>query len=346
MAATLLLADDSPTIQRLIELTFAQAGVRVVTVRDGEAVFERLGQERPGIVLADVGMPGVDGYRIAEHVRQTPELRDVPVLLLAGAFEPVDEAKARASGCDGVLVKPLESATTVETVMALLQGRRPAGLWPQEMPRIDPVPKPFATAGHPPGAAPVRPASVTSSPIEAEFQSGLDDLDLAFSRLDPVAPASRLDAETASDFHRDILEFRSEPPDEPAPVAPPLDLGRPVTHLPVEDVTALDEEDLSWDLPAPSTVVDAIPLPASFPDAPPPVPATPATLSSAFSPLLAAEKAHPELRQSLPSASDALIEEVVQRVVSRLADEVVRRVTAESAATLIREELERIHSQR
>ncbi|MEI6245794.1 MAG: response regulator, partial [Acidobacteriota bacterium] len=62
MSVTLLLADDSITIQRVIELTFADENIRVVSAGDGQQAIQRIETERPDIVLADVGMPKVDGY--------------------------------------------------------------------------------------------------------------------------------------------------------------------------------------------------------------------------------------------------------------------------------------------
>ena len=98
MPKTLLLADDSVTIQRVVELTFAHEDIRVVTVSDGAKAVEAIKERRPDIVFADVAVPGVDGYAIVQHVKKSPALRHIPVLLLAGAFEPVDEARARSSG--------------------------------------------------------------------------------------------------------------------------------------------------------------------------------------------------------------------------------------------------------
>src|SRR5262245_27024009 len=133
MPKTLLLADDSVTIQRVVELTFAHEDVRVVSVNDGEKAVQWIGNERPDIVVADVGVPSVDGYAIVQHVKKSAALRHIPVLLLAGAFEPVDEGKARSSGSDGVLVKPFEPKQLVARVKELLvESERwaPAGKTP------------------------------------------------------------------------------------------------------------------------------------------------------------------------------------------------------------------------
>ena len=122
-APTLLLADASLTIRRVIELTFADAGIRVVTVADGREAIERIQREPPDIVLADIGMPERDGYDVATFVKQTPSLSHIPVLLLAGALEPVDDDKARQCGADGVLVKPFEPQVAVSRVRGLLAKR-------------------------------------------------------------------------------------------------------------------------------------------------------------------------------------------------------------------------------
>ena len=129
MPHKLLLADDSVTIQRVIELTFADEDVDVIAVGDGKQAIERLQQDRPDIVLADIGMPERDGYEVASFIKGNPQLAHIPVLLLTGAFEPIDETRARSVGCDGVLVKPFEPQMVINRVRDLLAGRKPAGLW-------------------------------------------------------------------------------------------------------------------------------------------------------------------------------------------------------------------------
>ena len=93
MPHTLLLADDSVTIQRVIELTFADEDIRVVAVSDGDQAIAVLDQTPPDIVLADVGMPGRNGYEVAQHIKDTPRLAHIPVVLLTGAFEPIDQPR-------------------------------------------------------------------------------------------------------------------------------------------------------------------------------------------------------------------------------------------------------------
>lgn len=120
----LLLADGSATMQRVIELTFADEDVQVVTVSVGAEAIARIPIERPDIVLADIGTTKHSGYEVAAFVRSRPDLAHIPVILLAGAFEPVDEGRAAQSGCSGVLVKPFEPAHVIARVRNLVGGVR------------------------------------------------------------------------------------------------------------------------------------------------------------------------------------------------------------------------------
>jgi CheY-like chemotaxis protein len=121
MRYQLLVMDDSVTIRRVVELTFAGGDVQVVSVGDGRAALERIAAEPPDVILADVGTAQPDGYEIAASVKSNPALAHIPVLLLSGAFQPIDQERARASGCDGVLAKPFEPDAVVARVRQVLQ---------------------------------------------------------------------------------------------------------------------------------------------------------------------------------------------------------------------------------
>jgi len=105
----LLLADDSATIQKVIDLTFADEGVRVVTFGNGQDAIDQLLEVQPDIVLADVFMPARNGYEVCEYVKTNEKLKHIPVMLLVGSFEPFDEAEARRVGADDILTKPFQS---------------------------------------------------------------------------------------------------------------------------------------------------------------------------------------------------------------------------------------------
>src|SRR5829696_3583700 len=105
----LLLADDSATIQKVIDLTFADEGVQVVAVGNGQDAIDQLLEVVPDIVLADVFMPSRNGYEVCEYVKTHEKLKHIPVMLLVGSFEPFDEAEARRVGADDILTKPFQS---------------------------------------------------------------------------------------------------------------------------------------------------------------------------------------------------------------------------------------------
>jgi CheY-like chemotaxis protein len=122
---TLLLADDSPTIQKVVSLTFEDE-LEVVAVSDGAQALRLLESATPpDILLADVWMPGPNGYELCEHVKRDARLRHIPVVLLVGTFEPFNEAEARRVGADTVLTKPFQSIRDMfSKVGSLLGGKK------------------------------------------------------------------------------------------------------------------------------------------------------------------------------------------------------------------------------
>lgn len=123
MGRKLLLADDSITIQKVIDLTFSDEGIEVTTVGNGEQALSKLEELQPDIVLADIFMPGRNGYEVCEHIKRDERFRHIPVMLLVGSFEPFDEAEARRVGADDYLTKPFQSIRQlVSKVTALISG--------------------------------------------------------------------------------------------------------------------------------------------------------------------------------------------------------------------------------
>jgi CheY-like chemotaxis protein len=120
MKRTILLADDSPTIRRLVRQTFAEGSYEIVEVSNGEAAIKRLDEVHPSIVLADIYMPGKNGYEVCSHVRNHPTLGDIPVVLLVGAFDAFDEEVARQSGATANITKPFEPGALIELVKSLV----------------------------------------------------------------------------------------------------------------------------------------------------------------------------------------------------------------------------------
>ena len=120
MAHRVLVADDSSIVQRVVRQAFEQSDVEIITAENGAEAIEVLERDAPDLVLADTRMPGATGYEVAEVVNRRPAERRIPVVLLTGSFEAIDERRARAAGCDTVLVKPFEPEQLVSVVSGLL----------------------------------------------------------------------------------------------------------------------------------------------------------------------------------------------------------------------------------
>ena len=165
---TLLLADDSLTIQRVVSLTFADQPIRVVVAKDGQDAINRMTTERPDLVLADTNMPCVDGYELARWVRQQPHLSAVPVLLLAGVTDPVDEQRLHDSGANGVLEKPFEPSHVISRVKELLglKGTPPAAT-SRLVTSPEMTPARTVAPPRPAGAGPAERPETSAAPVDA-----------------------------------------------------------------------------------------------------------------------------------------------------------------------------------
>ena len=234
MPHRLLLADDSVTIQRVIELTFAEEDVNVTAVGDGQQAIDQIQTEPPDIVLTDIVMPGPDGYEVAAFVKGNAATAHIPVVLLTGAYEPVDEARAKAIGCDGVMVKPFEPQMVINRVQELLAGRRPASLWTAPLDGLGDAGD--AAEVEAPGSA----QGQISEPAATVSDSGFAAVADAGEPLGEALDASPLDdtavdasaTETESlDNYLDQLNQAFGTTAEPA-AAPPLLADAPVTDLP------------------------------------------------------------------------------------------------------------------
>jgi CheY-like chemotaxis protein len=120
MKRTILLADDSPTIRRLVTQTFAGANYKIAEVSNGEAAIKTLEELKPSIVLADIYMPGKNGYEVCTYIRNHERFHDTPVVLLVGAFDAFDEEVAKQSGATANITKPFEPGALIDLVNSLL----------------------------------------------------------------------------------------------------------------------------------------------------------------------------------------------------------------------------------
>jgi CheY-like chemotaxis protein len=121
MEKKILVADDSLTIQKVVELTFADSDYHLTCVGNGRLALEKIREDRPDLVLADVVMPEKNGYEVCEEIKRNPVTASIPVILLAGTFEPFDRERANRLGCDAIVAKPFDSRELFRKVESLLR---------------------------------------------------------------------------------------------------------------------------------------------------------------------------------------------------------------------------------
>jgi CheY-like chemotaxis protein len=126
--AKILVADDNSNVQKTVALALAELGVEVFAVNNGEAAVRKLADFSPDLVLADIFMPVRNGYEVCEYIKKDSRFNHVPVVLLVGAFDPLDEREAQRVGADGILKKPFVPPdpliTMVKTLLERTLGER------------------------------------------------------------------------------------------------------------------------------------------------------------------------------------------------------------------------------
>jgi len=229
MGNRLLLADDSITIQKVVAIIFANEEFELTVVDNGTAALEKAREIRPDVMLVDALMPGKTGYEVCSEIRRDPALSSVPILLLIGAFEPLDEEKARDCGADASISKPFESQQLIDRVKEMLELGKSRS-----------------------SAAP----AARELPIESaaeELWGDLSSFDTMPPAEAPAAAAAPPRSEPARE-HAAPAAFaapaaaRPEPPSapQPAPFTPPPAPVAPVAAVPYQEelVEASFEDDL------------------------------------------------------------------------------------------------------
>ncbi len=157
MPKTVLLADDSVTIQHAVGISLANEDIALVNVGNGEDAVIRARAIKPDLILLDVVMPKVSGYEACRQIRQDPSIKHTPVIMLVGAIEGFDEQKFRESMANDYIIKPFESGALINKIRKYLYP---------ELSRVVPAPQPAAVppvAVSAPVIPPVVPPATASS---------------------------------------------------------------------------------------------------------------------------------------------------------------------------------------
>ena len=373
MGHRILLADDSLTIQKVVELTFSGTDWELRAVGSGDRAVALLHEFAPDIVLADAVMPGLSGYELCESVKSLPEGAFIPVVMLTGTFEPFDRTRADRAGADAVVTKPFDShalQATVSDLVARAQSAKAA--WtPPPPPPPEPEPlvleigedtnptdvgraaavAPFTPPEPPPDAFYATSAIPLPTPEEIEAMkppsAGTSSEHLPIA--EPVAeampepfrgeeiPPAASDADTAPvpAYEMDLGGLEEEVPhrDIEADIAAFERLGRVSEMAPVFNVAATPAEE-----------IEAVPVEIPPRGGPLPEP------SASDLEVLAARTSLNDLTRMIGASgaadrplSDDEVERIARRVVEILGERVVRKVAwdvvPEMAERLVRERL-------
>ncbi len=317
MAKTILLADDSVTIQKVVELTFMDQDYKVIAVSNGSAAIARLAEFKPDIVIADVHMPGANGYEVTRRAKQVHP--GIPVLLLIGTFEPFDEREAVACGAEAHLKKPFDSQDLLREVARLTVATAP--------PMAEPAPEIFDEE-----TQPLEPLTDTD---DLGFEHELVPIE-----PEPAAPGSGWDSAPATPTF--TAPWATEPAASafiPAPEPLPQAAPEPFAFVPepafspAPEPAFLHQPEPLIPPPEPVLLTPQVATPKSVPTASAVPQPSPASAADANGGML----------------GDADIERIARRVVELISADAVREVAWEIvpdlAEVLIKERLRELESQ-
>ena len=260
MPKKLLLVEDSLTIRKVFELALSRSDIAITAVDNGEDAVRLAGEILPDLVVADLTLPGKNGFAVAAELRAMEKTEKIPVLILSGTMVPLDEARFKASGARGVLLKPFESMELLESIEHLLRESTPApeSRKPQEAPVVDErwdfsdvldeveagksaAPAPAAREGLLPGA--ILPGGASAPSAFNEFDVSIDEIE-----------------EGARGFSAE------SPPPAPTPKVEhmesdlPVDSPPPVTDLSpaLDEVEEIEEIEHLEDVEVPMPPADAV----------------------------------------------------------------------------------------
>lgn len=323
MPYKLLLADDSLTIQKVVELVLAPEDFEIRTFNDGEQALQALDSFKPDIILADIEMPKLNGYQLCEKIKNDMATAMIPVILLAGAFEPFDEEYAKSVYADDFIIKPFESQELISKVKALLKSFEPAKQAEAEEIREEEL---LSEAGTPEVSAEL--SGAVAGAMTESVASAVQD-----PRWDEEIPVAEEKAEEqvmaeeeyeAKGFEAELSEAMAEAmKEEEIPVTE--ELKEPLTAPVIEQVSEIPqgivEEKISG-----AIVSDVLPR-----------------ISSAIK---------DSVEQAVSSIAPDIIENVTRELMKDLMgsmrgeiETAIKRIVPEVAETLIKKEIEKITSE-
>ena len=120
MARTILIVDDSASMRQVVAFTLRQAGFAVVEGSNGQEALNQLGSQRVDLIVTDLNMPVMDGITLIKNVRNRPNTRTIPVLMLTTESQDSKKQEGKAAGATGWIVKPFHPEKLLQTIARVL----------------------------------------------------------------------------------------------------------------------------------------------------------------------------------------------------------------------------------
>jgi DNA-binding response OmpR family regulator len=132
MPYKIIVADDSPSIQKIIHLSFPVPEYEIFAFNNGIEFIDSFKQIKPDAILLNLSLPQKDGYEVGAYIKGQEEFSRVPLILLKEAFEPLDKERIAAFEYDELIQKPFDSEMLVQKVRTMIEGQKVPNTLPEE----------------------------------------------------------------------------------------------------------------------------------------------------------------------------------------------------------------------
>lgn len=116
----ILVVEDEESLLKLESILFTSKGYAVTGARDGKSALEAIALERPDLVVLDIMLPDLDGFEICRAIKENPETRTLPVIMLTAKKSSQDLERGRLAGADAYITKPFKSVKVLEVIEGLI----------------------------------------------------------------------------------------------------------------------------------------------------------------------------------------------------------------------------------
>ncbi len=118
----ILIADDRSEVVELVKVTLEGEGYQTIDASDGREALEKIGKEKPDLILLDIIMPRMDGFEVLSKVKKDPKTKDIPVIMLTAKGQKIDKEKGGRLGAQGYIIKPFSPSALLKKIEEILSG--------------------------------------------------------------------------------------------------------------------------------------------------------------------------------------------------------------------------------